>query len=97
MSIPFDSTSSPLVSFAQDINYSRTEGFKQFKAIYNQKNAQCTRNDPHSSYPTVLEVYTATKSSGMSQHGMGSLTFQDFITLGSIAAHRHLKHCHTRE
>ena len=34
------SSSSQLVSFAQDIDYTRTEGFKQFKARYNVKNAR---------------------------------------------------------
>ena len=92
MSAPFASTSSPLITFAQDVNYSRMEGYKQFKAICNQKNTCCARNDPCGSYPTALEVYTATKSSGMSQHEMGSLMFQDFITSGSIAAHHCLKH-----
>ena len=91
MSAPLASTSSPLVTFAQDINYSRTEGFKQFKVIYNQKNTQCTRNDPHGSYLTVLEVYTTAKSSGMSFCDMGGLTFQDFIMLGSISARHCLK------
>ena len=67
MSVPIASTSStPLVSFAQDIDYSGTEGFEQFRAIYNQKNAWCARNDPRGSYLMALEVYTATKSSGMS-------------------------------
>ena len=93
MSAPLASTSStPLVAFAQDVDYSGTEGFKQFKVIYNQKNARCARNDPCSSYLMALEVYTTAKSSGMSQCEMGSLTFQDFVTLGSIAAHRCLKH-----
>ena len=92
MSAPIASTSStPLVSFAQDVDFSGTEGFKQFKAIYNQKNARCARNNPCGSYLTVLEVYTAAKSSGMSLRDMGGLTFQDFVTLGSISAHCRLK------
>ena len=92
MSAPITSTSStPLISFAQDVDYSGMEGFKQFKAIYNQKNTQCARNDPCSSYLTVLEVYTTAKSSGMSFCDMGGLTFQDFIMLGSISARHCLK------
>ena len=55
------------------------EGYKQFKAIYNQKNAQCARNDPHGSYLTVLEVYTTAKSSGMLTRDMAALSFQDFV------------------
>ena len=60
----------------------KTEGFKQFKAIYNQKNTQCTRNDPCGSYQMVLEVYTAVKSSGMLEWDMAALSLQDFITSG---------------
>ena len=92
MSAPLASTSSsPLISFTQDINYSGMEGFKQFKAIYNQKNAQCAGNNPCGSYLTALEVYTAAKSSGMLQCEMGSLTLQDFITSGAITACHCLK------
>ena len=92
MSAPITSTSStPLISFTQDVNYSGMEGFKQFKVIYNQKNARCARNDPCGFYPTALEVYTAVKSSGMSMRDMASLSFQDFVMLGSIATHHHLK------
>ena len=92
MSAPIASTSStPLVSFAQDVDYSGTEGFKQFKAIYNQKNTHCARNNPCGSYPLVLDVYTASKLSGMLECDMASLTFQDFITSGCIAACRRLK------
>ena len=41
MSTPVaSSSSSTLVSYAQDIDYTRTEGFKQFKAKYNVKNAR---------------------------------------------------------
>ena len=81
MSAPVTSTPSlPLVSFTQDDNYLKTEGFKQFKAIYNQKNTQCTRNDPRGSYQMVLEVYTTVKSSGMSEWDMAALSLQDFIT-----------------
>ena len=92
MSTPFASTSSsPLISFAQDINYSKMEGFKQFKVIYNQKNAWCARNNPHGSYLTVLEVYTTAKSSGMLGWDMASLSLQDFITSRVITACCHLR------
>ena len=86
------SSSFPLITFAQDIDYSKTEGFKQFKAIYNQKNAQCAHNDLCGSYPTALKVYSAAKSSGMSEQDMAALSLQDFITSGTIAARHHLKH-----
>ena len=92
MSAPITSTSStPLVSFAQDVDYSGIEGFKQFKVIYNQKNTRCTRNNPWGSYPTALEVYTAAKSSSMLMRDMASLSFQDFITSGLIVARHCLK------
>ena len=92
MSAPVTFTSStPLISFTQDIDYSRTEGFKQFKLIYNQKNARCARNDPRGSYPMALEVYTTTKSSSMSTCDMAVLSFQDFVTSGLIATRHRLK------
>ena len=59
--------------------------------IYNQKNAQCTRNNPRGSYLTALEVYTAMKSSRMSMKDKAALSFQDFVTSGSIMACCHLK------
>ena len=40
----------------------------------------------------VEDVYNAVKSSGCSQHTFKALSLQDFITSGSIAAHRRLKH-----
>ena len=92
MSNAHTSSSLPLITFTQDNDYLKTKGFKQFKAIYNQKNTQCTRNNPHGSCPTVLEVYTATKSSGMSEQDMAALSLQDFITSGAITACCHLKH-----
>ena len=51
------SSSSQLVSYAQDIDYTHTEGFKQFKAQYNVKNARATRNDPNTIYPSPEVVY----------------------------------------
>ena len=85
------STSSALVSFAQDIDYTKTEGFKWYKTIFNQKNACCTHNNPHGTYPTAGEVYNAVKLSGCSQRTFDALSLQDFITSGSITAHRCLK------
>ena len=40
MSAPNASSSSQLVSFAQDVDYTCTEGFKQFKMRYNVKKAK---------------------------------------------------------
>ena len=67
------------------------EGFKQYKVIYNQKNTRCARNNPCGSYLMALEVYTATKSSGMSLRDMGGLSFQDFMMSGSVVACCRLK------
>ena len=62
MSVP--NTSSSLVSFAQDVDYTNTEGFKQYKAIFNQKNARCAWNNPCGAYLMMEDVYNAVKSSG---------------------------------
>ena len=53
------SSSSQLVSYAQDVNYTHTEGFKQFKAHYNVKNARATCNDPNGVYPSPKVIYQA--------------------------------------
>ena len=86
------SSSSALVSFAQDIEYTKTEGFKQYKAIFNQKNAHAACNNPHGAYPMAEDVYHAVKSSGCSQKTFNTLSLQDFITSGSIAARHHLRY-----
>ena len=44
------SSSSQLIAYAQDVNYTWTEGFKQFKSHYNVKNARVARNDPRGAY-----------------------------------------------
>ena len=91
MSAANASSSSALVFFAQDVNYTKTEGFKQYKAIFNQKNAHYTCNNPCGAYPTVEDIYNTVKFSRCSQRTFDSLFLQDFITSGSIAAHCHLK------
>ena len=85
------SSSSQLVSYAQDIDYTRTEGFKQFKARYNVKNAWATRNDPNAIYPSPEVVYQATKGPRMTERSLDSLSLDDFILAGSISARRRLK------
>ena len=67
MSTPNTSSSSQLVSYAQDINYTRTEGFKQFKAWYNIKRAQAAHNNPNTAYPSPEVVYQAVKGPGMTE------------------------------
>ena len=64
MSAPNASSSSQLVSYAQDVDYTQMEGFKQFKVQYNVKNAWATRNDPNRAYPLAEMVYQAVKGPG---------------------------------
>ena len=86
------SSSSALVSFSQDVDYTRMEGFKRFKASYNVKNTQCARNDPWGAYPTAENVFQAAKGPGCSQRTFDGLSLDDFISSGSVAACRCLKH-----
>ena len=85
------SSSSQLVSYAQDIDYTHTEGFKQFKAQYNVKNARAARNDSNGVYPSPEIIYQAVKGPGMTERSLDSLSLDDFILAGSISARRHLK------
>ena len=85
------SSSSQLVSYAQDIDYTRTEGFKQFKARYNVKNARATQNDPNSVYPSPKVIYQAAKGPGMTECSLDSLSLDNFILAGSVSTHRCLK------
>ena len=91
MSTPNASSSSQLVSYAQDINYTRTEGFKQFKAQYNVKNTWAAHNDPNAVYPSPEVVYQAAKGPGMMERSLDSLSLDDFILAGSVSACRRLK------
>ena len=92
MSAPFaSSSSSQLVSYSQDVDYTRTEGFKQFKARYNVKNARAARNDPNAVYPSAEVVYQAVKGLGMTERSLESLSLDDFILAGSVSARRRLK------
>ena len=92
MSAPNSSaSSSQLVAYAQDVDYTHTEGFKQFKARYNVKNARAARNDPNGVYPAPEVIYQATKGPGMTERSLDSLSLDDFILAGSISACRRLK------
>ena len=86
------SSSSALVSLTQDVNYTKTEGFKRYKTIYNQKNTRAAHNDPRGAYLMAEDIYNAIKSSGCSQRTFNTLLLQDFITSRLIAAHCCLKH-----
>ena len=85
------SSSSQLVAYAQDIDYTRTEGFKQFKARFNVKNARSARNDPNGVYPSPEVIYQAAKGPGMTEHSLDSLSLDNFILAGSVSAHHRLK------
>ena len=91
MSAPGASSSSPLVSYSQDVDYTRTEGFKQFKARYNIKNARAARNDPNGVYPSAETIYQAVKGPGCTLRSFDSLSLDDFISAGAVAAHHRLK------
>ena len=85
------SSSSQLVSYAQDIDYTRTEGFKQFKARYNVRNARAARNDPTGVYPSLEVIYQAVKGPGSTLRSFNSLSLDDFISSGAVAARCRLK------
>ena len=91
MSAPGASSSSPLVAYAQDVDYTRTEGFKQFKVKFNVKNACATRNDPNTVYPSAETVYQAVKGPGCTLRSFDSLSLDDFISSSAVAARRRLK------
>ena len=91
MSAPGASSSSPLVSYAQDVDYTRTEGFKQFKAKYNVKNNRVARNDLNAAYPSAEIIYQAVKGPGCTLRSFDSLSLDDFISLGAVTTRRHLK------
>ena len=85
------SSSSQLISYAQDIDYTRTKGFKQFKARYNVKNMRAARNDPNTVYPSAEMVYQAVKGPGCTLRSLDSLLLDNFISASAITARRRLK------
>ena len=85
------SSSSQLVSYSQDVNYNRTEGFKQFKVRYNIKNACAACNNPNGVYPSAETIYQAVKGLGCTLQSFNSLSLDNFISAGSVAAHCWLK------
>ena len=85
------SSSSQLISYAQDVDYTRMEGFKQFKAWYNVKNTRAARNNPNAAYPSAETVYQAIKGPGCMLCSLDSLSLDNFISSGSVATHHCLK------
>ena len=92
MSTPNASSSSQLVAYTQDIDYTRTEGFKRFKSCYNVKNTHVTRNDPRGAYPSAKTVFQAVKGPGCMLRSFNGLLLDDFISSGLVATYRRLKH-----
>ena len=85
------SSSSQLVAYAQDVDYTRSEGFKQFKSRYNVKNARVARNDPRGAYLSAEMVFQAVKGPGCTLRSFDGLSLDDFISSGSVAARCCLK------
>ena len=85
------SSSSQLVAYAQDVDYTRMEGFKRFKSRYNVKNARVARNDPRRLYPSPESVFQAVKGLGCTLQSFDGLLLDDFISLGLVATRRRLK------
>ena len=85
------SSSSQLVAYAQDVDYTWTEGFKRFKSRYNVKNTRVARNNPRGSYPSPESVFQAVKGPGCTLRSFDGLSLDDFISSGSVAARRRLK------
>ena len=90
MSTP-NTSSSQLVAYAQDVDYTWTEGFKRFKSRYNVKNAQAACNNPWGSYPSAKTVYQAVKGPGCTLCSFNGLSLDDFISVGSVSARCCLK------
>ena len=92
MSTPNTSaSSSQLISYAQDVDYTRTEGFKRFKSHYNVKNTRATCNDPNRTYPSAKTVYQAVKGPGCTLRSFDGLSLDDFISSGLVATRCRLK------
>ena len=85
------SSSSQLVSYAQDVDYTHTKGFKQFKAWYNVKNVRAACNDPNGIYPAAETIYQAVKGPGCTLRSFDSLSLDNFISSGAVAARCRLK------
>ena len=85
------SSSSQLVSYAQDVDYTHMEGFKCFKVRYNVKNTRAAHNNPNTAYPSAKMVYQAVKGLGCTLCSLNALLLDDFISSGSVAACRCLK------
>ena len=85
------SSSSQLVTYALDVDHTRSEGFKRFKSCYNVKNARVACNDPRGVYPSAETVFQAVKGPGCTLRSFDGLSLDDFISSGSVATRHRLK------
>ena len=85
------SSSSQLISYAQDVDYTQTEGFKRFKASFNVKNTRVARNNPCGAYLTAKAVFQVVKGPGCSQQTFNRLSLDNFISAGLVTARHCLK------
>ena len=92
MSAPNASSSSQLVAYSQDVNYTQMDGFKRFKSRYNVKNTRVAHNDPNGTYPSAKMVFQAVKGPGCTLWSFNGLSLDNFISSGSVATHHCLKH-----
>ena len=74
MSAPNTSLSSNIVSYAANPNYTRTEGFKWFKKVYNKHNNCFMHGDPNMLYPPPEVIYNQMKNLGCSEREFKSLS-----------------------
>ena len=84
------SSSSQLIAYTQDIDYTQMEGFKWFKSRYNVKNAHVACNDPNGAYPSAETVFQAVKGPGCTLRSFDGLSLDDFISSGLVATCRRL-------
>ena len=90
MSAP-NASSSTIVSYTTNPDYTRMEGFKAFKTIYNKCNNHTAHNDPNTPYPLLEVIYNQVKNSGCFEREFKDLSFQDFVITGSISAQHQMK------
>ena len=86
-----NTSSIALISYATNPNHTKTEGFKHFKKVYNRHNNRTAHDDPNDPYPIPKVIYNQVKNSGCSERDFKSLSLQDFVVAGSIAAHHWMK------
>ena len=59
--------------------------------LFRSKNNRAACNDPSAAYPSAEVIYQAVKGPGCTLRSLDSLSLNDFISSGAIAARRRLK------